>query len=378
MKTMESTPSATLPAAPSISEWDVSRLREAVADVFSVSDVTTDPAPRVALRFRGQLMIPAHQAYEQVSRRFRDLGYTPLFQREGGDDVILAVRGVIRATPSRPWLAALMFLATVASVVFAGMSMVEPPPGHLFPSPLAGLPFAVSLLSILLFHELGHYFVARAYGVPVSLPYFIPMPLNLFGTMGAFIRMKAPPTNRRVLVSIAAAGPLAGLVLAVPILTIGLLLSEVAPLPIGEPLLMEGNSLLYLGLKLLLFGRVLPGGGMDVMLHPMALAGWAGLMVTALNLIPAGQLDGGHIVYALLGERVRWLTWLIIGALLILGFVWNGWFLLAGLVFIFGQRLAAPLDSITTLDRPRQILAVLVVVVFILIFTPVPMVIRQF
>jgi membrane-associated protease RseP (regulator of RpoE activity) len=370
--------SSSPPTEPPVPEWDIIRLREAVADVFAVSDVTVNPAPRVALRLRGRLLIPARQAYELVSGRFRDLGYTPLLQREDGDDVILAVRGVIRATPSRPWLAALLFLATVASVVFAGMSMVEPPPGRTLPSPLAGLPFAVSLLSILLVHELGHYFVARAYGVPVSLPYFIPMPLGLFGTMGAFIRMKAPPTNRRVLVSIAAAGPLAGLVLAVPILIIGLLLSEVSPLPTGEPLLMEGNSLLYLGIKFLIFGRILPSEGMDVMLHPVALAGWVGLMVTALNLIPAGQLDGGHIVHALLGGRARWLTWLIIGAMLLLGFAWDGWFLWAALIFVFGQRLAAPLDSITTLDRPRQVLAVLVVIVFILIFTPVPLVIRQF
>jgi len=366
------------PPEPPIPEWDIVRLREAVGDVFAVSDVTMNPSPRVALQLRGQLLVPAHQAYEQVSSRFRDLGYTPLFQREDGNDVILAVRGVIQATPSRPWLAALLFLATVASVVFAGMQMVEPPPGHLLPSPLAGLPFAVSLLSILLVHELGHYFVARAYGVPVSLPYFIPMPISLFGTMGAFIRMKAPPTNRRVLVSIAAAGPLAGLMLAIPILIIGLLLSEVTPLPTGELLLMEGNSLLYLGLKFLIFGRVLPSGGVDVMLHPIAMAGWVGLLVTGLNLIPAGQLDGGHIVYALLGERARWLTWLIIGAMLVLGFVWDGWFLWAGLIFVFGRRPAAPLDAITTLDRPRQVLAVLVIIVFILIFTPVPLVARQF
>lgn len=366
------------PAEPPVSEWEVNRLREAVADVFSVSDVTMNPEPRVALRLRGRLMIPSHQAYGQVYNRFRGLGYTPVFQRENDDDVILAVRGVIRATPSSPWLAALMFLATVASVVFAGMTFVEPPPGQTLPSPLAGLPFAVSLLSILLVHELGHYFVARAYGVPVSLPYFIPMPLGLFGTMGAFIRMKAPPTNRRVLLSIGVAGPLAGLVLAVPILIVGLLLSEVTPLPPGQPLLMEGNSLLYLALKFLIFGRILPGGGMDVMLHPVALAGWVGLMVTALNLIPAGQLDGGHVVYALLGEKARWLTWVIIGVMLVLGFFWNGWFLWAGLIFLFGQRPAAPLDNITTLDWPRKVLAVLVIAVFILIFTPVPMVVRQF
>ncbi|MBI3943213.1 MAG: site-2 protease family protein, partial [Chloroflexi bacterium] len=208
---------------------------------------------------------------------------------------------------------------------------------------------------------------------PVSLPYFIPLPiLGFFGTMGAFISMKAPPPDRKALFAIAAAGPLGGLIVAIPVLIAGLLLSHVQPLPVG-PYLAEGNSLLYLLLKLVLFGQVLPNGHMDVSLHPMAFAGWAGLLVTALNLIPAGQLDGGHVVHALLGERSKYLTYLIIAILLALGLVWPGWWLWAVLVFFLGRRQAIVLNELTRLDLPRQILAVVLVVIFILIFTPIPL-----
>jgi len=348
------------------------RLRAAVADVFEVHDVAVSH-PEGAVRLRGRLLTESSRAYELVAPRFRRLGYTAFFRRQKGLDVILAMPGIIRASPSRVWINALLFLATVASTIYVGAGMVEPGQS---PSLASGLQFAGSLLTILLAHELGHYFVARHYGVAVSLPYFIPMP-NLLGTMGAFIRMKAPPTNRRVMLAIGAAGPLAGFVLAVPILILGLLLSKVGPIPVGEPVLMEGNSLLYAALKILMFGRFLPKDGIDVFLHPIAFAGWAGLMVTGLNLIPAGQLDGGHVAYALLGERARYLTWGIIAALIALGFLWNGWFLWAGLIYLFGRRHARPFDDITDLDGPHRALAILVLIVFALTFCPIPMSIVQ-
>jgi membrane-associated protease RseP (regulator of RpoE activity) len=138
--------------------------------------------------------------------------------------------------------------------------------------------------------------------------------------------------------------------------------------------MMEGNSLLYLLIKYAVFGQWLPGGGMDVFIHPVAFAGWAGLLVTSLNLIPAGQLDGGHVLYSLLGERAQRLTWPIILALGVLGVVaWPGWFLWAGLVFLFGQRHPGPLDTITQLDTKRKVVAGLVLAVFLLTFTPLPL-----
>lgn len=182
------------------------------------------------------------------------------------------------------WNLALL-LATVASVYVTG-----------------GLSFAVGLLAILVTHELGHYVAARYHHVPASLPYFIPLPLlSPFGTMGAVISMPERIRSRSALLDIGAAGPLAGLVVALPVLVIGLLQSPV--LPISGEGLQEGQSLLYLALKRLIIGPI--PAGYDVFLTPLAFAGWSGLFVTALNLIPIGQLDGGHILYALVGPRAN-------------------------------------------------------------------------
>lgn len=345
------------------------RVRAALGDLFALHDVTISKGG--ALQLRGQLLRPAEEAYPEAAKRLEPLGYTPLFRRQGEDDVILAVPGLLQVKGSRNWLGVLLFALTALSMVVTNWNPYQSLSANL----LAGGQFMVSLLAILTAHELGHYFVGRHYGVPLSLPHFIPLPFfSPFGTMGAFIRLKAPPTNRRVLLAIAVAGPLAGLALALPLLFLGLKLSEVGPLIMGQGAVQEGNSLFYAAAKLLVFGRWLPSGGVDVYLHPVAFAAWAGLFVTGLNLIPAGQLDGGHIAYALVGERARHLTMAIIVALLLMGLVWPGWLLWSALLFFLGRTFAAPLDDITRLDRRRLVLAVAMLVVFVLIFTPVPLV----
>jgi membrane-associated protease RseP (regulator of RpoE activity) len=161
--------------------------------------------------------------------------------------------------------------------------------------------FAVSLMGILLCHELGHYVTSRHHGIDVSLPYFIPVPPVLtLGTLGAVIRMREPIADRKALFDVGASGPVAGLVVAIPVLIAGLCMSEVGPIdPEGS---LEGNSILYALLKYAVFGRWLPADGVDVQLHPMALAGWVGLLITMVNLMPIGQLDGGHIARAALGQ----------------------------------------------------------------------------
>jgi len=237
--------------------------------------------------------------------------------------------------------------------------------------------------------------------VHVTLPYFIPMPFSAFGTMGAFINMKEPAKNRRHLLDIGIAGPLAGLVVAIPVLFIGLSLSEITRLvPAPDQMIqLEGNSIIYLIAKFLTFGQLLPApasyngtapiiywiiyfftgqplpiGGLDVNLHPVAWAGWAGLLVTAMNLIPAGQLDGGHVLYVLLGrEKARKVLPFILGGLVLLGLAWSGWWLWAGIIFLLGRTYAEPMDQITPLDDRRKWLAVLALVVFILTFIPVPL-----
>jgi membrane-associated protease RseP (regulator of RpoE activity) len=352
----------------------VAAIAAAAGDLMVIEDVTEGVPPGNSVRLRGRLLLPADEAWHRLAERLHPLGRTPLLRRraDAPGEELLALPVTFRPARTRPALALLMFGLTVLSCLFVGSQMVEGASAATL-NLLDGWPFAVSMLAILAAHEFGHYLTARRLGSPTSLPYFIPMPFGPFGTFGAFITMSMPPRNRRHLLAIGAAGPLAGLVLAIPILIFGLSLSRVVPLPPGG-YQMEGNSLLYAGVKMLMFGRFLPSGGEDVFIHPVAFAGWAGLLVTALNLIPAGQLDGGHIAYALLGARgARWVTWAVLAALMGLSFLWVGWILWLALVFIFGRLQDMPLDEITELTTGQRLLAAVMVAVFLLVFVPVPL-----
>jgi Zn-dependent protease len=357
------------------------------------------------VRYRGQLYNQdSATAYDQLAQSLRPLSVTPLFRLEENRHVILLMNGIIQPKPTKIWGNILFFILTVISVTFTGalFSTGTIPSGITgwFNFMLRGLPFAIALLAILVCHEFGHYLAGRYHKTAVTLPFFIPFPLSYFGTMGAFIQLKEPPRNRRILLDIGIAGPLAGLIVAIPVLLLGLYLSPVDKIPFQLPLgqIFEGNSILYLLLKFIVKGQLLPqpftyaslnpiiywiryfftgaplpAGGLDVSLHPIAWAGWAGLLVTSLNLIPAGQLDGGHIMYVLLGRRTTRLMPFILVALVMLGLVWSGWWLWAALIFLLGRYHAEPLDQITPLDPKRQALAVLGVIVFILVFMPVPL-----
>ncbi len=355
-------------------------LRAAVAEVMLIDTLETVRQGEIeAPRFVGRLKLEAEAAYALIKPRLQAQGYLGLLQQQGEQVALLVLPSLPPPRPSRLWLALLLFALTIASTIFVGGQELNWETGVSYFSLTSGLAFSAALLGILLAHELGHYVVARREGVAVSYPFFIPMPIFLLGTMGAFISIKEPVPNRRALLAIAVAGPLAGLVVAVPVLIIGLLLSPVrniaevrASLPdIG--FFTEGNSLLYAGLKLLIFGRFLPSGGDDVYMHPVALAGWAGLLVTGLNLLPAGQLDGGHIFFALFGPRVaQAMSMVVAAALLGLGFLWNGWFLWAVLVAVLGQNRSPLLNEVTPLKGHWRTLALLGLVVFALVFTPVP------
>jgi Zn-dependent protease len=349
------------------------RLSEGISDVFAVEDITTGVGGGRAIRLQGRLLADPATAFDRIVERFERLGYTPTLREHQGRFTVTALPRIFQAKPTRDYPAILFFALTVLSVLFAGALAQAPSLEWAIRNPLAGAPFALALLSILLAHELGHYFMSRHYGVLASLPYFLPMPLSPFGTMGAVIRTRTPMRDRRQLLAIGAAGPVAGLLVAIPALLLGLAWSTVGPIPSGEGVILEGNSLLYAGLKVLVFGRFLPSNGYDVFLHPVAFAAWAGLLVTALNLIPAGQLDGGHIAYALLGRRARWLNRLAVVAALGLGLVWSGWLLWAAVIVLFGQRSAEPLDEVTPLTVPQRAFAVAMLVLFGLLFTPTPL-----
>jgi len=291
------------------------------------------------------------------------------------------------------------FLATVASVfwVAPAWSRVDPETLSILDRVRAGWPFAVPLLTILLFHEFGHYFAARWHRVPASLPYFIPIPLSL-GTFGAVIAMPERIRSRNALLDFGAAGPLAGLVAAIVMLTIGLGLSPVLPLKEAGGW-QEGQSLLYLGLKYLVVGPIPEGH--DVALHPTAAAGWAGLLLTVLNLVPYGQLDGGHITYALLGKRhavlSRWVRWGVLGLFFVqlvrfmtpvlLGSVerpwyaaffdastWLVWFAFLSLLRLYQGGDEHPgTEEDSPLSPGRRAVAWLCAALFVLLFMPTPM-----
>ena len=237
---------------------------------------------------------------------------------------------------------------------------------------VGGIWYALFLITILLAHELGHFFVSRRWGVEVTLPFFIPFPLSPFGTLGAVIKMKGIMPNRQALFDIGISGPFVGLVLTIPTIIIGLKLSEVAVISeIEGPVIPLGSSILFSLIEKIMFGY-LPEG-QDIILHPIAYAGWVGLFVTALNLLPVGQLDGGHIIYSLFGKNSKIAYYITFGILgLICIFVNPAWTLLFVLLLIFGFNHPPPLDDFTPLDKRRKILGICALIFCVLSFTPVP------
>lgn len=277
----------------------------------------------------------------------------------------------------------ILFALTLLTTTMAGASMAGVEHPLLQPiGLLQGLSFSIPLMAILLVHELGHYITARRNSVNATLPYFIPAPfpsIFIIGTFGAFIRMKSPPRSRRVMFDVGAAGPWAGAILAVVAVVIGLHYSSVMPLNQSSGGLDLGNSLLFMGLAQWVLG-VNPNA-VTINLHPIAFAGWIGLFVTTLNLLPVGQLDGGHVIYALFGRHHRIISRLFILACVLMVVVpvlfgwtfWLGWLLWAGLLLFLGLGHPSTVDANTPLDPRRRVAAWLTIVLFIVTFSPVPL-----
>ncbi|HEU5359769.1 MAG TPA: site-2 protease family protein [Candidatus Deferrimicrobiaceae bacterium] len=262
-------------------------------------------------------------------------------------------------------LFALTFLTTlVAGAFLAGGNPLKNPIDLLL-----GFMFSLPLLSILGVHELGHYTAARRHDVEVTPPYFIPAP-SFIGTFGAFIKIKSPVPHRNALMDIGAAGPIAGAIVAVPVLLVGLKLSVVRQTAGAETGIPLGESILFRAATYAVLGSVPEGH--DVVLHPVAFAGWIGLLVTALNLLPSGQLDGGHIAYALFGGAYTRVARTIPFLLLPLGLLWGGWFIWAVLLMILGTNHPPPLFDEIPLTPGRRRLGIAAALLFVLCFTPNP------
>jgi membrane-associated protease RseP (regulator of RpoE activity) len=239
---------------------------------------------------------------------------------------------------------------------------------------LANGPFyGACVVGILLVHEMGHYLMCRRYKVPSTLPYFIPLPpqISFLGTLGAVIRMRLRTGERRVLYDIGIAGPLAGFVVAIPVTLFGLTLSRVTHGPGGGEGLLLGESLLFRLLERLVLGPTAPTD--IVVLHPVALAGWTGLFVTGLNLIPVGMLDGGHVSYGLLGRRAIWLALAAMATLAVLAiFVFQGWFFWLGLLLLIGVRHPASRLPSKPIGLRRVVLGIFTLLLFVICFVPRP------
>ena len=282
------------------------------------------------------------------------------------------------------WRYLLLFLGTVVTTTFAGADHYYsfyqgfdggPVPFTWLELLARGLWYSVPILAILGCHELGHYFACRYYGVAASRPYFLPAPLPLTGTLGAFIRIRQPIPGKRELFDIGIAGPIAGFVIAVPVLFIGMYLSHVEELPRDlDNLLWLGEPLLVKLAAWLTFGHV--AEGFTIQMHPMAFAAWFGLLATALNLFPIGQLDGGHISYAVLGRKSSAVTLVMVICLIGLAFWSRSWLVWAGLTIlmlvVFGPHHPRTPDEHIPLDPTRKAIAVFAIIMFILCFTPAP------
>ena len=279
---------------------------------------------------------------------------------------------------SRWTLPLVLFLLTIFTTLWAGAyqtysGTIRGPADFLWEHPEMlwnGIPFAGTLLFILVTHELGHFVLSKIHRVPASLPLFIPGPPHFIGTFGAIIRMRGPIMNRRALFDIGVAGPLAGFVVAIGALIVGLFFSTVVErtstfgLQLGEPLLLKFVAWLIIG--------SLPPQA-DVLLHPVAFAAWFGLFVTSLNLIPIGQLDGGHVAYALWGHRQRTMAFAVVPLLIVLGFVgWPGWFVWAFMAGIWGLGHPPVVDPQVPLGRGRILVGWIALAVFVVTFAPVP------
>ena len=277
-------------------------------------------------------------------------------------------------TPPRrvPVVNVVLFALTFITTSMAGAFQVGADPIADPATLLAGFPFSITLMAILLIHELGHYTLSRVHGVRATLPYFIPGPPVLIGTFGAFIRMKSPPPSRRALFDVGAAGPWAGFLVAVPAVYVGLCWSDVRPLGLHAEGLVLGDSILFSALTRLALGTT--PDQVTILLHPVALAGWFGLFVTFLNLLPVGQLDGGHVAYAMFGRWHRLIARLFVAVIVVLGWRgWEGWFMWVVLLMLIGVDHPPTTDALTPLDPRRRVAAWLTVVMFVLTFIPEPL-----
>ncbi len=372
----------------------VAGVEDDVTDVFAVHDARLQKLPggAKAVVLFGRFLRSSSMVYETVAPRLAERGLLTLLRREGDRDVLIAQPAPPARGRRRVWINALLLIATIASTISAGafQSLSEAANERLNAATgefdlmwrlaaevaadwTSGIPFMLALLGILGVHELGHYFAGRYYKLPVSLPYFIPFPLNyLTGTLGAVIRIDGPFASRKALFDVGIAGPLAGLAIAIPVTIAGLAQADLVPV-LGEGSIVFQEPMLFRAIAHWLVGPRPPG--MDLEMNPLLMAGWWGLLVTAINLFPVSQLDGGHISYALFGRAHRWVAWGMYAFALVVTFSnadGMAYVLMLGLVLFMGITHPPALDDVTPVDGWRRLLGLATLALFFLLITPQP------
>jgi membrane-associated protease RseP (regulator of RpoE activity) len=345
-------------------------IEQEIKDVFEIENANVEEN---IINFYGKLKLKPDVAFEIIRNRVSKYDYIPFLQKED-DKIILRIATKVRKfKPSGYTINIVLLLATILTTLIAGatirrdinlINLIDEPSKIYF-----GIPFSFTLLLILGVHELGHYFMAKRNRVRATLPYFIPAP-NFLGTFGAVIKIKSPMPNKKALLDIGVSGPLAGFIIAIFVSLIGLKLSNIGEIhPKGSIIL--GESILFKFLSWITIGELQEGK--DIMLHPIALAGWIGLLVTSLNLLPLGQLDGGHLCYSIFGRERHFIVGItFIIFLLFMSFFWEGWIIWVMLIFLIGLEHPPPLEDITELDKKRKTIGIIALIIFILTFTPIP------
>ncbi len=366
---------------PNQSGTELERIRSAVAVYFPVYETRVGPQS-LLLAIHADRASLASQ-FDRLRQELWTLGYVPLLRRESGEDFIEVVRRP-KTGRSRLWINILLIAGTFGTTVFAGaliwLTYVGGPSLGATDFLYGAIYFSLPVMLILGLHESAHYVMARRRHLDASLPYFVPIPPPfLFGTLGAFVSIREPFPDKKALFDIGAAGPLAGFVASIPIALVGLFMSIHAPV---VPATYCGPTILGTSYGNLLIGDSLFWAFLQlfvpvtlVSLSPLALAGWVGIFVTAINLLPAGQLDGGHIFRALFGDRTRYVSYAIViflfGIGLLAGYV--GWLFFALLILLLGLRHPPPLNDVSPLGGPRYALGAVVLAILISGFVLVPL-----
>ena len=365
-------------------------IEDDLREVFAVHDIRVRGEGKVFV-LAGRFLRSPSLVFEHAHERLAERGMIPLLRQERGKDFIIAQPAPPASGRRRLWINAVLLVATIISVLGAGtiqalpeavwasmdmgteLSATRSLAGALLSNWTLGIPFTAALLGILGVHELGHYFLARRYKLDVSLPYFIPFPINyLTGTLGAVIRIESPFQSRRALFDVGIAGPLAGLAVAIPVVAAGLFQADLVQIDLTaggmafqEPLLFRWMAELIVGPR---------PAGFDLEMNPLLMAGWWGFLVTALNLLPVSQLDGGHISYAVFGKYHKFVAWGMFTFAAIIALARSpGYIIMLGLVFFMGLNHPPALDDVSSIGMPRRILGLLTLLLFFALATPQPL-----